>query len=129
MPQHSSGIAVEVTGFVFTPGVFVVADARCDDNNPPCPDFVFTVDAQVCNLAVAPSIDGDITVENSVVALAGNVNCRHVGPEECDRFANAAKAEQNLSIELLTPQISPTASSSPRSLTRRSSGHLDHPVH
>lgn len=109
----SSGIAVEVTGFVFTPSVFVVADAGCDDNNPPCPGFVFTVAAQVCNLAVMPAIDGDMAVENSVVALAGRVDCQHVGPKECDRFANAAEAEQNLSIELITPQISPTASSTP----------------
>ena len=65
-----SGIEVEVTGVAFDPVAFTVASTGCDDDAPPCPGFVFTADARVCNLAVAP-IPGSDTSGSFAVLAAG----------------------------------------------------------
>jgi len=117
-----AGIEIEVTSFLFTPDIFVVSDAGCDDNNPSCTGFVFTEDAQVCNLAVDPTSDGAELTEDPTVGLTGIVNCT-LEREECQAFADSA-AEQNPSIPLLIPEVVPTdeTTSPTDDLTDTSSG-------
>lgn len=98
-----SGIEVVVTGFVFDPEVFTVASAGCDDDAPPCPGFVFTADAQVCNLAVAPIPGPDTSLGSYRFALVGRVDCLEVGSEQCRQFRDAVAAEPGLSLGLDPP--------------------------
>lgn len=100
-----AGIEIEVTSVLFTPDIFVVSDAGCDDNNPPCTGFVFTEDTQVCNLAVEP-IDGAEPGATATVSLTGIVNCT-LETEECEAFADSAE-EQNPTIPLEVPEVGPT---------------------
>ena len=97
-----SGIAVEVTGVAFDPVAFTVASAGCDDDAPPCPGFVFTADARVCNLAVAP-IPGSDTEGSFAFALLGRIDCRQIGSERCRDFTEAVAAEPMLWKELDPP--------------------------
>lgn len=97
------GIAVAVTGLEFDPAVFTVASAGCDDDAPPCPGFVFTVDAQVCNLAVAPIPGSDTSLGSYRFALVGSVDCREIGSERCQDFTDAVAAEPGLSLGLDAP--------------------------
>jgi hypothetical protein len=97
------GIAVAVTGFEFDPEVFTVASAGCDNDAPPCPGFVFTVDAQVCNLAVAPIPGSDTSLGSYRFALVGHVDCREIGSERCQEFKDAVAAEPGLSLGLDPP--------------------------
>lgn len=116
-----AGIEIEVTSFLFTPDIFVVSDAGCDDSNPSCTGFVFTEDAQVCNLAVEP-IDGAEPGAKATVSLTGIVNCT-LETQECEAFADSAE-EQNPTIPLDVPEVVPTdeTSSPTDELTDTSSG-------
>lgn len=96
-------IEVEVTGFDFDPDVFTVASAGCDDDAPSCPGFVFTVDAQVCNLAVAPIPGSDTRLDSYTFALVGRVDCREIGSDRCEAFKDAVAAEPSLSLRLDPP--------------------------
>jgi len=109
----TAGVAVRVTGFRFTPDVFVVAPWGCDDSRPPCPGFVFTQDAQLCNLAVAPRPDAEAA--NPLVTLVGELSCRQLEQHLCDRFAVEVAASENTTLDLLplehstsTPSDDPT---------------------
>lgn len=97
------GIAVAVTGFEFDPAVFTVASAGCDNDAPPCSGFVFTVDTQVCNLAVAPIPGSDTSLGSYRFALVGRVDCREIGSERCQEFQDAVAVEPGLSLGLDPP--------------------------
>lgn len=97
------GIAVAVTAFEFDPAVFMVASAGCDNDAPPCPGFVFTVDAQVCNLAVAPIPGSDTSLGPYEFALVGRLDCHETTSERCQEFKDAVAAEPGLSLELDPP--------------------------
>jgi hypothetical protein len=116
-----AGIEIEVTSFLFTPEIFVVSDAGCDDSNPSCTGFVFTEDAQVCNLAVEPAEGAEPGTE-ATVGLTGIVTCT-LETEECEAFADSAE-EQNPTIPLEVPEVVPTdeTSSPTDELTDTSSG-------
>jgi hypothetical protein len=101
------GIQVVVTSAIFTPDLFDEADTGCDDSNPSCIGYEFTEDAQACTLAVKPLEGAELLDENPFVALGGIVNCQ-LDAEECQAFADAVATEQNLSIDLLIPEVSPT---------------------
>ena len=97
-----SGIEVEVTGVSFDPVAFTEASTGCDDDAPPCAGFVFTPDARVCNLAVAP-IPGSDTSGSFAFSLLGRVDCREIGSERCRDFTEAVAAEPMLSHDLDAP--------------------------
>lgn len=99
------GVAVAVTGFEFDPGVFTVASAGCDNDAPPCPGFVFTAAARVCNLAVAPVPGSDTTLGSYRFSLVGRVDCGEIGDERCREFRDAVAAEPKLSLGLDPPVI------------------------
>ena len=106
------GVEVTVTGFEFDPAVFTVATAGCDDNAPPCPGFTYTVDAQACNLAVAPIPGSDTSLDSYRFSLLGRVDCRELGSERCEAFRAAVAAEPKLSLGLDPPVIRTTADDS-----------------
>lgn len=117
-----AGVEIEVTRVIFTPEVFLVADAGCDDSNPPCTGFVFTEDADVCNLAVEPAEGAEPGTE-ATVGLTGFVTCT-LEREECEAFADSAE-EQNPSLgPLEVPEVGPTdeTTSPTDDLTETSSG-------
>ena len=102
------GVAVTVTGFEFDPAVFTVASAGCRDDAPPCPGFTYTVDAQACNLAVAPIPGSDTSLASYRFSLVGRVDCRELGSERCGAFKAAVAAEPQLSLGLDPPVIGTT---------------------
>jgi hypothetical protein len=56
---------------------------------------------------VEPTPGAELLDENPVVAVTGNLNCQ-LELAECQAFANAVVTEQNLSIDLLIPEVSAT---------------------
>ena len=97
------GVEVEVTGVAFEPVVFTVASTGCDDGAPPCPGFVFTPAARVCNLAVAPIPGSDTSGSSYTFALHGRIDCREIGSGRCRDFTAAVAAEPMLSLDLDAP--------------------------
>jgi len=106
-----AGVAVRVTGFRFTPDVFVAAVWGCDDSRVPCAGFVFTEDAQLCNLAVAPRPAAEAA--NPVVTLVGELDCRQVEQDVCDRFAVEVAASDNTTLGLLSLEPSTSTMTDP----------------
>ena len=98
-----TGVEVEVTGVAFDPVVFTVASTGCDDDAPPCPGFVFTAAARVCNLAVAPVPGSDTNGSSYTFALHGRIDCREIGSERCRDFTTAVAAEPMLRLDLDAP--------------------------
>lgn len=107
----SAGVAVRVTGFRFTPDVFVVAAWGCDGSRAPCAGFVFTEEAQLCNLAVAPRPDAEAA--NPLVTLVGELSRRAVDQAVCDRFATEVAASENTTLDLLPLEPSTSTMTDP----------------
>lgn len=105
-----AGVAVRVTGFRFTPDAFVVSAWGCDDSRPACAGFVFTASTQLCNLAVAPRPAAG-AVTNPLVALTGELSCRRLHPDVCQRFATEVTASENTELGLLP--LEPSTSGPP----------------
>jgi hypothetical protein len=102
------GIEVQITGATFTPPeLFVEAGAGCGGGNPPCTGYVFTDKAQACNLAVEPLPGAELLEETPFVALTGVATCE-LTQEECDAFGEAVANEENLTIDLLIPEVATT---------------------
>ena len=123
------GIEVAVTGVAFEPVVFTVASTGCDDDAPPCPGFMFTADARVCNLAVAPIPGSDTNGSSYTFALHGRIDCREIGSERCHDFTTAVAGEPMLSLDLDAPVTgtgaTPTATEARRT-TARTAAHGRH---
>ncbi|MBA2444533.1 MAG: hypothetical protein H0V49_04290 [Nocardioidaceae bacterium] len=105
-----SGVEIVLTGFVFNPDIFAVAEAGCSGENPPCLDYVFSTNDQACDLAIEPlSMPDDLTSENPSVSATGEARCDDVESPECTAFVAAVETEQNVAIPLNAPVVEETA--------------------
>ena len=80
-----------------------MASTGCDDDAPPCSGFVFTPDARVCNLAVAPKPGSATDGPSYTFALHGRIDCEQIGSQRCHDFTTAVAGEAMLSLDLDPP--------------------------
>lgn len=109
-----SDVQILITGAHFTSDVYAVADSGCSGGNPACIGFVFDVDHQVCDLAIAAtgSQEGSDDPEPAV-SIAGTVACLDGQSDGCTSFLQAVANEPSLTIPLDAPQPSQGAGAPP----------------
>jgi hypothetical protein len=111
-----SDVQIAISGASFSTDEYAVADQGCADDHPPCIGFVFDVDHQACNLAIAATgAEGSADTEPAV-SLSGNVICLEGETTGCTAFLSAVAEEESLSIPLDPP---PTTQGAGRGGTER----------